>query len=408
MVQILPPRESFGELVGRSLGSGINQGLGLGLQSSMQKQQQRQELLNDLALAREKNKMQMALSNSQSEKESEMQRRQARALGVSEDITDPAILKEIYKQREKKNFLEQLLGNQGQEENESNYSGNEGININDSQLAQLSLQEPNLAKILQEQKKTKRKEFESERGYHTSFSKSAEEQINKLRESIPKKEMALNFARNAVETGNLEFFSPDKLADITGIDAFRTSKGAQLTTAGKENLLSNMSRVSARGQNMWFEQRLNSMFPKIGQSQEANLTVQEMIEGEVALDKAYQSEFDRLAETDEQKYGYVKKDIDRRARDATKPMEKEIFQRTTYRMKELEEQENGLNSLKKQVGKNVSKGTPLTLAMAKLYKDKFGDTALKIAEKNGYYIPTLDEFRAFRIQPQEYRDEIIE
>ena len=167
-----------------------------------------------------------------------------------------------------------------------------------------------------------------------------------------------------------------------------------------------MSRVSARGQNIWFEQRLNSMFPKIGQSKEANLTVQEMLEGEAAIEKSYISEYDRLAEEDMKEYGYERKDINKRAQNAVKFKEKEIMRRTSYRMKEVEEVEKGLSTLKNQVGKNVPKGTPLTLAMAKLYKDKFGDKALEVEKKNGYYIPTLEEFKMYQSTPQEFRENL--
>ncbi len=181
------------------------------------------------------------------------------------------------------------------------------------------------------------KKAQAERGYHSEYAKKAVEKVDGLRESIPKKETALSLARDAIEQGNLGYFSKDKLADITGISAFRTAKGAQLLTAAKENLLSNMSRVSARAQNQWFEQRLASMFPQIGNTDEANLSIQEMIEGEVAMDNAYLKEFDRIAAEDNQKYGYERKDIEKRARDASKFAEKEIFDRTTYRLKELQE-----------------------------------------------------------------------
>jgi hypothetical protein len=263
------------------------------------------------------------------------------------------------------------------------------------------------SEIAMKQAENQHKMANEERTYHTSYSKEAEKNANSLRESLSKKEMALNHSRNAIEAGDIKFFSPDKLADSTGLDIFRTAKGAQLATAGKENLLSNMSKVGAKAQNIWFEQRLNSMFAKIGQSDEANLTVQEMLEGEVAMDQAYLSEFDRLTADDEQRYGFVKKDIEKRARDAVKPLEKEIFARTNYRMKELEEQEKGLSKLKGEVGKNVPKGTPLTLSMAKLYKDKFGDDAKNIIKKNGYYIPTLEEFQIYQERPQEFREGIV-
>lgn len=256
----------------------------------------------------------------------------------------------------------------------------------------------------EKQENIKRKSFEEERVYHTQFSKKAEEEVENLRNNLSKKEMSLNLSRDAVESGEVGAFSLANLAQRLDMPELQTMKGAQLETAIKENLLSNMSRVSAKGQNIWFEKRLNSMMAQIGKSKEANLAAQEVLEGEVAMDQAYLENFDRLSQEDMQKYNFVKKDISKRAHDAAKYQEKEIFKRTSYRLKELEEQEKGFPTLKKQVGKNVSKGTPLTLAMAKLYKEKFGDNALQVAEKNGYYIPSLEEFQTFRASPQEFRE----
>ena len=255
----------------------------------------------------------------------------------------------------------------------------------------------------EKEKKLGREEFLEERKFHSDLSKKSLERADVMRESIPKKESALDLARNAIETGDMSFFTPDKLADATGIELFRTAKGAQLTTALKENFMNNMSRVSAKAQNIWFEKRLATMAPEIGRSREANLSAQEIIEGELAMDKAYLEAFDRISEEDNQKYGFEKKDIEKRARDAVKSTNKEILSRTSYRLKELEEQEKGLSKLKSEVGKNVVKGTPLTLAMAKLYKDKFGDKALDVAKKNGYTIPSIEEFRIYQQNPSEFR-----
>ncbi len=250
------------------------------------------------------------------------------------------------------------------------------------------------------------KRFESERNYHTKATIEADKEIEQLRSVIPKKEMALDFARGAIESGEIGAFSLANLAERTGINELQTAKGAQLITAAKENLLSNMGRVSSKGQNLWFEQRLNSMFPKVGQSEEANLTIQEMLDAEIALDKLYLEEYDRLTESDEKNFGYGRKDRAKRARLAIKPMENHVFNRAVFRMKEIEEQEKGLSDIKKKVGKNVDKGTPLTLAMAKLYYEKYGDEAAKIAEKNGYKIPTLEDYKSFREPSREFREEL--
>lgn len=289
--------------------------------------------------------------------------------------------------------------------------------IPDEKIAQLATVNPSVANQLQARNEQIRKQierkqdvarsrFEAERKYHTQYSKPQEEEFNKLAQSTEKKEVALEFARNAVETGNLSSLSPDKLADATGFDIFRTAKGAQLITAAKENLLSNMSRVSAKGQNLWFEQRLNSMFPKIGQSKEANLTTQEMLEAETAMDKAEISAFERLAAQDERDVGYVKKDIGSRVREEVKSVKKQIFDRAKHRMRVIEEEEMGLKKLKRKVGQAVLKGTPLTISMARLYKDKFGEKSKEMAIKNGYSIPTIEDLRMYETRPSEFRESL--
>jgi len=325
----------------------------------------------------------------------------------------------------KQEFLGNVFGgnrsesgmNEDQGQSNQQRGGFDPTQISDEQIAQASAIDPNVGRAIaqakdvalrekREQQKQERGQFESDRKFHSEFAKKAIEEVEGLRSSLPKLEASLDFARSAVESGDVGAFSLANLGERLGIPELQTAKGAQLVTAAKENLLGNMSRVSSRAQNKWFEQRLNSMMAKVGQSEEANLSSQEMLEGEVALNQAYVNEFDRLAEEDMKNFGFERKDIAKRARSATKPMENHIFNRTNYRLKEIEEVEKGLGGLKKQVGKNVVKGTPLTLAMAKLYKDKFGDNALSVAQKNGYSIPTLEEFKSYEQRPREFRQEL--
>lgn len=427
-IQIIPARRTFGAEFGRSLGGGLGQGLSQGISEGYKK---KDELARGKKEYQAANDLYKQLTGGEElppglppEVVKTAFAETFKARGKNQLIqNEQKFLTDLFKGKSSKSMGEELAGNGMQERSsEQDQSGQEEGGFDPSKLTPEQILQgrainKDLGRMLeslsstgkQEQAaktKEERRQFEGERAFHTAGTKDIEKKISGLRESLPKKGMALDFARNAVETGDVNYFSLDKLADATGVDLFRTAKGAQLLTAGKENLLSNMSRVGAKAQNQWFEQRLNSMFPKIGQSREANLTTQEMLEGELAMDEAFLNEYDRLSEQDEKEFGFTRKDVEKRAQNNVKPIQKQIFNRTAYRMKEQEEVEKGLDKVKKEVGKNVSKGTPLTLAMAKLYVDKFGDNAMDVAKKNGYTIPTLEEFKTYRAQPREFREEL--
>lgn len=277
----------------------------------------------------------------------------------------------------------------------------------DQKTQQLALLNPQLAQIRERQKAAGEKRFESERKYHTQFSKPAEEKITGMRESTLKKQNALEYARNAIESGDVGALSLNAFADMIGGkagDALRTAKGAQLTTAAKENLLSNMSRVSAKAQNVWFEKRLNDMFPKTGQPKLTNLTTQEMLEGENLYERAYVNAFDKLSEEDMNQYGYVRKDIDKRVSKDMADKEREIFDRSLYRMREIQEEEMGIKKLEANLNKKVDKGTPLTETNAKLLLKKYGKDALKVATSLGYDVPSDEEFFIYKAPTREYWD----
>ena len=403
MVQILPAAKSFGGEFAKALGGGAGKGFSSGI--------------NDVSEEKKENR-----------KLDEAEKRQFRVLQEQARLKQES---DLAKLKAKQDMVNSLVG--GGESNKRNtgdmlrdsgdtqesglHPGFDPSKFSDEDILRATAADPALGNALakakdvalrenRENESNKNKKFESERAYHTQFSKPIEEKATALRGLLPKQEMAIDYARNAIESGEVGAFSMNHLADIFNADSLRNAKGAQLILASKEQLIPNLGRISAKAQNIFMEKRIASMIPQIGLKDEANLTMQEMIEGEAAIDRAYLSELDRLAEQDMKEYGFTRKDIDKRARANANAKEKEIVKRTSYRMKEIEENSKGLSKVKKEVGENVSKGTPLTLAMAKLYQDKFGDNALKVAEKNGYYIPTKEEFMMFEQRPSEFRESL--
>lgn len=110
------------------------------------------------------------------------------------------------------------------------------------------------------------------------------DETDAIASTIPRKESALSLMNDAIANRNLSYFSPDNLAEVTGIEGFRSPEGAIFKTAGKEYFLGNIARAGARP-NQWIEQQIQDMMTKIGRSTEANLSVNRALENELDLDK---------------------------------------------------------------------------------------------------------------------------
>lgn len=268
---------------------------------------------------------------------------------------------------------------------------------------------PSIANSLEEELKKRREKanqefqaqkfkqdiFQNDRDWNTKMSDDYRKHITGVKRSIPKKEAALNLSRNAIESGELGAWSANNLAGILGRPELLTASGAALNLAAKENLLGNLARVSGRAQNKWLEQVAIGAFPRAGQSEYANLTVQEGIEADLALDKAEAEAYDLISEQDMKKQGYEGADIEKRVTAAVQPVEDEILKRTAYRTRSIYEQEKGPKELAKMANKRPPAGTPLTRGMFQVYFNKTDKNldmrersaaAIKKAKQLGYVI----------------------
>ena len=79
-----------------------------------------------------------------------------------------------------------------------------------------------------------------------------------------------------------------------------------------------------------------------------------------------------------------------------KPVEDNIQKKLSYKLRKLHEQENS-GKLEELSRKKVPQGTPLTLEMAKIFKNKYGDieSAIKNSKALGYEIPTAEEYKRY-------------
>lgn len=237
--------------------------------------------------------------------------------------------------------------------------------------------------------------FESERDYATKLTDNFRQKQSNLRNTLPIKEQAFQLAEQALSTGEVGAFSGANLARRTGMNEFESAAGAGLNLAAKEFLIGNLSQVSAKAQNRWLEQIMSSAFPRVGQSNEANLTVLEGVRAAKDLANMELQIGSELEQQDLNRLGYVDKDIEYRLQKAMEPESKKILDRLSYRTKVLSESEKSNKQLLAMTNKKVPQGTYLTRKMFNVFKRKLktDEDALKRAKILGYKIPTNNDVK---------------
>ncbi len=163
---------------------------------------------------------------------------------------------------------------------------------------------------------------------------------------IPQKEASLDSMELALKEGNLGFFSPDNLAEISGIEGLRSPEGALFKTASKEYFLGSLKRAGARP-NQWIEKQIQDMLAKIGRSKEANLTVTAALRADLDVEKKGLDLTREIADEQEEKYGYLPRSLGHEVSQQLLPYAKK-------RQKELEVELRGIKS--KFGGKKTTSG----------------------------------------------------
>lgn len=251
-------------------------------------------------------------------------------------------------------------------------------------------------KLKQQEVAQERKAFVDDRKYHTDNLKEYKKKNDGIRESLSKKKLAHAYARSAIDSGETKALSWSNIGKRLNLPELQTAKGATLEAAGKENLLSNLSRVSAKAQNQWMEERLSSIFPAVGKSDSANLALLNMLEADNKMDEERIRISEELEAQDVETYGYVKGDLPSRVDAVLKPLEEDILNRSLFIDRQIYEDEKGAQWLEKNTNKKVPKGTPLTPRMVKVFSQEFdGDfaKAIKKSKQLGYQIPRKEDLQ---------------
>lgn len=275
-----------------------------------------------------------------------------------------------------------------------------------SQSAQYGTQQGNLPPVNSQQALELAKMDQAEEHYVRSLEEkrrenriTAEEKISipilekneGEREATRLQGAALENAELALQNKDLSFFSPDNLAELLHVNAFRSPEGALFKTAIKENLIGGMSRIGASAaKNQWIEKQLYDMGPQIGSSNAANQSIIEALKSDVAVRQRLVQTRDELADKFRKENGFVPANINRIADDIVRPFAEKEQKKLAYRIQELRENETKPELLGKLV--RVKRGTPLTVRKAKIILDKVNgnkEMAMKVAKDAGYDITDL-------------------
>lgn len=279
--------------------------------------------------------------------------------------------------------------------------------ITPQKMAQIQVVAPEIAKALQpvyESQSAKEKE-----GVKADVKRSGEflGKVDQIREGIPRKELSLRQIDEAIKSrGNLDFLG-DTLADITGREALRSAKGAQLLSATKEFFLSDLGSIPGLRANQFLEKALSSALTDPARKQEANEMVAAGMRSNLMLDKVKAELTSRLEDHYRQTLGYVPASISKDVNKALTPYAQEIQDNWANEVQHITERHNPQiekfmkvsndPARRKAAAKNVKlkkaiPGAVLDETMGMILLEKYNDDeakALEAARKLGYKIPGM-------------------
>lgn len=297
MVQLLPESPSFGTAFARGMGQGLQQGASRGLDFLAQmklekhKQQQRQKLIEGI-----EGSPSQSFSEQVQPKKSESQKRELFLNAL------PEIEEQIGRELTSQDLDELWSSMQEPAATKSKRAISEDPFAKAKQYAAAG--EHDLAQTAVAEAKAAQKRSDIREGRHFDIARKTLESNAAKAELLPQKETALDTMKSSIAEGNLGFFTPDNLAEITGIEGLRSPEGAAFKTASKEFFMGTLSRIGAKGLNQYLEKQVASMAPQLGRSTLANLVVTEIMDADLALEKKQIELTNRIASEQEEEYGH--------------------------------------------------------------------------------------------------------
>lgn len=274
--------------------------------------------------------------------------------------------------------------------------------ITPAQMTQLYLTNPKLAKAAEPRYKEQHQQKQLYQKADIARSQEYMKKVDKVREGIPRKEMALDTIRTAVSNRSKPEFFSDVLAQITGNDTLRSKSGAQLASATKEFFLSDLSSLPGVRPNQFLEKALASAFTNPALKDSANELLLVGMQANVDLDKARMDIINKL----EEQYGRITPELFREVDKMLAPVAQQLMDRAALETRDIIEKHdtklqnfvsNYDNPKKRKAAaakidlkKYPGNGMELSETLGRVLLEKYGNDPAKAeaaARKLGYTIP---------------------
>lgn len=215
--------------------------------------------------------------------------------------------------------------------------------------------------------------------------------IEEKRASTRDQESSLNLAETALRDRDNSTIFYQFVADKLGFDPLLDENSSLLRTSSKEFILGSLRRAGSRP-NMWIEQQIGNMFPTIGKTKQANMSVIEALKFDNKINQKEVEISDRLSDKYKQTLGYIPSSISKDVDKELRPYVEKQRDKLGTRLQEIKEMKKSPDQLKSL--KHVAEGTPLTRSRGLAILETAGgdvNKALNIAKKLGYKVPESGE-----------------
>ncbi len=309
--------------------------------------------------------------------------------------------------KKKEEFLSNILGKEKNdhtsENTEEEILTGKFSKISDEDILQATAIDPILGKALRDakdsevksiegQSKEKRRQFESEREFHSKRSDPIINAAQQVIKNAPITSGLIQQQRRDIATGDTSGILPF-LVDKLGLEAYRDPASARFKTANKQRFVESIHELGGAGArpNQFIEQQLTQAQATLGRSEEANESVLDLEEFVQDL-KLQRAELElQLAEQDHKKLGFVKGDISQRADKLMKDYTQRRQDEMAYSIRNRHEQNLSDQDLIKEIIEDrIGPDTPLTMRVARILMIKNNDdekAATREAKQLGFKIP---------------------